>query len=246
MRRATDGSLDEGGNMRDVWRLLMVAIVLGGCGVRAKIPGATLAGLDNPNRALVLGRVQVFRAGQQVRVGPVGHAEESGVSGGDRTLAEIRFRNLSTNRSFSYDVTDDEGGFEVFLPPGQYAVTLRYFTWTQATPARFEVDGGGRYYIGTLRVSLLKRWSMGGMWARTFGGTIPEKDSDFSVVDQWDWAEAHLPMLTSGQVRAEKRLMRLGELTPHAAAFHRGALRVVTLPWRPLPLAAQQGLASRR
>lgn len=236
--------------MGNGWRRVplgaMVAIIaLGGCSVvPVKIPAATMGGLDSPNRALVLGRVQVFRGGQQVRVGPVGHSEESGVSGGDRTLTELRFHNVSTGRRFSYDVTDDEGGFEVFLPPGQYRIALRYFTWTQATPARFEVDGGNNYYIGTLRVRLLSRWSIGGLWARTFGGTIPEKDSDFAVVDQWDWAEANLSMLA--HVSAEKRLMRLGELASQASARRRSSLTTAMTRQRPPGIAARHCPAPAR
>jgi hypothetical protein len=204
--------------MGKIWSLVALAVCLGGCAVPARIPGATSAEVDNPNRALILGRIQVFRAGQQARVGPVGYAEESGLDGGERTLTEMRFHNLTTKKTFVYDVTDHEGGFEVLLPPGQYAIKLRYFKWLQATPARFEAEGGDRSYIGTLRVHLLRRWSVGGIFARTFGGTIPEKDSDFAVVDQWDWAEENLPLLSSGQVTAEKRLMRLGESVAQASA----------------------------
>ena len=207
--------------MDKIWSLVALAACLGGCAVPARIPGATSAGLDNPNRALILGRIQVFRAEQQARVGPVGYAEESGLDGGERTLTEMRFHNLATRKTFVYDVTDHEGGFEVLLPPGPYEIKLRYFKWLQATPARFEAEGGDRSYIGTLRVHLLRRWSLGGLFARTFGGTIPEKDSDFAVVDEWDWAEDNLPLLSSGQVTAEKRLMRLGESVAQASARQR-------------------------
>jgi hypothetical protein len=204
--------------MAKIWSLLALGVCLGGCTMPTRIPSATSAGMDNPNRALILGRIQVFRAGQQARVGPVGHAEESGLDGGERTLTEMRFHNLSTKKTFVHDITDGGGGFEVFLPPGQYEIKLRYFKWLQATPARFQAEGGDRSYIGTLRVHLLRRWSVGGLWARAFGGTIPEKDSDFAVIDQWDWAEDNLPLLSSGQTTAEKRLMRLGEPVAQASA----------------------------
>ena len=111
-----------------------------------------------------------------------------------------------------FDVDDETGRFEVMLRPGRYRVGLRYYKWFSGTSARFDVPiPRGRYYIGTLRVDLFRRPSLLGRWARLIGGTVPQNDSDFAVVDEWQWAEANLPLLSSGQQTAEKRLMSLEE-----------------------------------
>jgi hypothetical protein len=176
-------------------------------------PGASL-------RALVLGRVQISINGRPVRVGPEGRGARIRSSGWDQaapvyaedSLTMLVFRNTLTGAQFGFDVPDDTGGFEVLLPPGQYAIRLRYDDWLSDTPAILDAPvAGERYYVGTLRADLFRRRSLRGWWARAFGGAVPRQDSDFSVTDDWDWARANLAALSAEPLRVERRLMRVAQ-----------------------------------
>jgi hypothetical protein len=153
----------------------------------------------------------MYQRGQAVRVGPEpGMADDT--SGGDRTLTTLVFQNSNTSKKFAFDMDNEDGRFEVMLPPGEYGIRLRYHTWLSGTPAHSDVpEAAKRYYVGTLRVDLFRHTSILGFPARVFGGTVPQGDSDFDVLDEWEWTQANLQVPFPVQVTAEKRLMHLGE-----------------------------------
>ncbi len=176
-------------------------------------PGAAL-------RALVLGRVQISINGRPVRVGPQGRGARIRSSGYDQaapvyaegSLTMLVFRNTQGGEEFGFDVPDDKGGFEVLLPPGRYEIRLRYDDWLSGTPVVLDAPAAGeRYYVGTLHADLLRRRSVRGWWARAFGGAIPQRDSDFSVTDEWEWARENLGAFSAEPVRVQKRLMDVAQ-----------------------------------
>lgn len=168
--------------------------------------------------ALVLGRVQVSVAGQPARVGPRAWGAGAGpyadgimaVEAEEDALTALIFEGLRSGDRFAYEIEDETGRIEVLLPPGRYRMTLRYDKWWSNTPVMLSVpEGGVAYYVGTLQVGLFRERSLRGMWVRVFGGTVPRDDTSFTVVDEWEWAQANLRALAGGRTTADKRLMQL-------------------------------------
>jgi hypothetical protein len=176
-------------------------------------PGASV-------HALVLGRIQVSVGGRPVRVGAgVGGAgasvsPSSWSQGTSRSVADsltmLVFRDLRSGEEFGFEIPDETGRFELLLPPGEYTIRLRYEEWLSETPVTFEApEAGAQYYIGTLHADLFRGRSLRGWWARVFGGNVPATDSHFAVIDDWQWARAHLRAFEAPQPRVQKQLMTL-------------------------------------
>jgi hypothetical protein len=170
-------------------------------------------------RALVLGRVQVSINGRPVRVGPQGRGARIRGSGYDQaapvlaegSLTMLVFRSTQGGGEFRFDVPDDTGGLEVLLPPGRYEIRLRYDDWLLGTPVVLDAPAAGeRYYVGTLRADLFRRRSLRGWWARAFGGSVPQRDNDFAITDDWEWARQHLGAFSAQPASVQKRLMTVG------------------------------------
>ncbi len=185
--------------------VVLLLAAAGGCTPRTIPSPPTVGQLD---RSRILGRIQLYRSGKPLRVGParrplVGWLE------GERPLTSVSFLNVDTGGAFAVDVTTQDGRFETMLPPGRYAVGLRYAIYLSDTPARFDVPEAGRqFYIGTLQVNFFARASIGGAWAATAGGVVPEDDSQFTVIDEGNAAiPASRLGLDAGTV--EKRLMQV-------------------------------------
>lgn len=189
------------------------------------IPSATASSPGASRRALVLGRIQVFLSGRPASVGPaalearVGGSEWGGgpggeqpapLRGGERAAVAITFRHLRTGERFTYEVEDDSGRFEILLPPGRYAIKLRYDEWLSDTPALLDApEPGQHYYVGTLQADLFRRRSLRGSWARIFGGAVPGGDSHFNVLDEWEWGKVNLRSLAAEPIVVQRRLMSL-------------------------------------
>lgn len=210
---------------RSLLAAALLCVSTAGCNPPTIISSATPASPGASHRALVLGRIQVFLSGQPASVGPAAHEarvrgsewtggsgwdEPAPLRGGERAATAITFRNVLTGKRFAYEVEDDSGRFEVLLPPGQYAIKLRYDEWLSDTPARFDApEAGEPCYVGTLHADLFRRRSFRGSWARIFGGAVPSGDSDFRVRDEWEWAQDNLRFLAAGAVTPQRCLMRL-------------------------------------
>ena len=196
-----------------------VSVATAACTAPTMLESATPSSPGRSVRALVLGRVQVYVRGQAARVGPAGRpaTRDAGEWGGGappvfapEADTMIVFESLRTGDRYGYELPDDTGGFQVLLPPGRYEIKLRFEKYLVDTPARFEApEGGQQYYIGTLRAKLFQTDSVLGWRTRIFGGRIPSADSDFRVVDEWDWATDNLRAFSERPVRVEKYLMAL-------------------------------------
>lgn len=160
-----------------LWTLLALALPCA-CSGSKRVdvdPHAAAAG------RYVVGRVEVFRDGQQVSV--VKSAFGRAVTG--TALTELSFLNGATQERFGIDITDRTGWFAATLPPGTYSVGMRYAIWLFGTPARLVVPPEPqRCYIGSFGVNMFARLSVAGGWAGAVGGVIPTEDNDFRVLDQ--------------------------------------------------------------
>ncbi len=190
--------------------VVLLLTVAAGC-APGPIPSRTTPpALGQLDRSRIIGRIQLYKSGKPLRVGPakrplVGWLE------GERALTTLSFRNVDTGGAFAIDITAQDGRFEAMLPPGRYGVGLRYAIYRSDTPARFDVPEAGRqFYIGTLQVNFLARASIGGTWAATAGGIVPEDDSQFAVIDEGnETAGPPASRLAIDAGTVEKRLMRV-------------------------------------
>ena len=207
-----------------------LCLLAAACRPPTMLAPATPAAPGASQRALVAGRIQLSIKGRPVRVGPEGRGARVRASGLDQprpgsaagldqprpgltadALTMIVFRNVHGGDEFGLDVPDDTGGFEVLLPPGQYAIRLRYEDWLLETPAILDAPAAGaHYYVGTLRVDLFRRSSIRGWWARAFGGSVPRNVSDFAVTDDEEWARGHLRAFSVEPPYVQTRLMSVG------------------------------------
>jgi len=125
-------------------------------------------------------------------------------------IGGVSFHNLDTDEFFSYKINDEFGRFEIAVPPGRYGLGIRCYIYLSDTPARFEVSEAGRqYYVGTLQANFFARQSLGSAWATTFGGVIPMPDTDFTVVDEWEWTQAHRIAPAANGMLPERHIMSL-------------------------------------
>lgn len=221
-RTAGRGPLGSGRvtNRRRLLSVVLLCLLGAACRAPTMLAPATPTTPGVSLRALVLGRIQISINGRPVRVGPEGRGARIRDSGygkpapvyAEDALTMLVFRDVHSGDEFGFDVPDDTGGFEVLLPPGRYAIRLRYDDWLSETPALFDAPvAGDQYYVGTLRADLFRRRSIRGWWARAFGGAVPRKDSDFAVTDEWEWARANLDAFSARPLRAQKRLMDVGQ-----------------------------------
>jgi hypothetical protein len=159
------------------WSLIALALPCG-CAATQRVdvdPRAAAAA------RYVVGRVEVFRDGQQLAVVKSGFG--GAVTGS--ALVELSLLNSATRERFSIVITDPAGWFGATLPPGNYGVGMRYYIWVFGTPARLVVpDDPQRCYVGTLGVNLFARLSVAGGWAGVAGGAVPSEDNDYRVADQ--------------------------------------------------------------
>jgi hypothetical protein len=197
------GDNPEGSTLRAVALILLLL----GSACSPQRRGSTPAEIDvPPGRSLVFGRIQLYKGGQPLHVGPAERPMFGWIEGA-RPLTTLTFRNLDTNDIYHVEIERDDGWFETTLPPGLYGVGLRYYIYLSGSPVRLDVsEAAARCYIGTLHVNFFAHQSAGGAWATTFGGVVFEADTDFSVSNDWNTAPTRSPM--DGAV-TEDHLMRL-------------------------------------
>jgi hypothetical protein len=155
-----------------------------------------------PGRSVVIGRVEIYKEGQRVNVGPR-TAPLFGWITGARPLTDLHLvARHSHGEKMNIEIQDADGWFVAQLPAGKYGMGIRYYIYLFDTPATVAIpEGGRRYYVGTLRVNLFVRGSFQGGIAETAGGVIPQDDIDFTVVR--DDLGSHLG--------AEERLITLAQ-----------------------------------
>lgn len=169
----------------------LLAVGLAACGAAAR--QANVDPRAHPPERFVVGRVQMFRAGEAARVtkatSGLGSLSASG------PLTTLSLRDLGSGARFAIPIEDDQGWFAAQLPPGSYGVGMTYYIWFFDIPARVEVPTDpARCYLGTLGVNLFARASAAGAWARAAGGAIPPDDIDAAVADQRAAAAAYTGM----------------------------------------------------
>lgn len=195
----------DGHRRRPRWRvaLALLPLLVVGCAASSTVTNVTPGTPLQPDRSLVVGRIELFKSGHQLhpdRPSPTGTGPIGGLS----------FHNLVTGEFTSYRINDPLGRFEIVLPPGRYGLGIQYYIYLSDTPARFEVpQAGQQYYVGTLRANFFARSSLGGAWTTTFGGILPMKDTDFAVVDEWEWAQQHRIAPASDGAPPERHVMVL-------------------------------------
>jgi hypothetical protein len=182
--------------------LVPLCLVLGCAAIPRNQPLEVSAGV--PGTSLVVGRIQVYRGGERLHVGPRERPMFGWITG-PTPLTTVGLREVYRNERFSVTIENADGWFAVHLPPGRYGIGLQYYIFLADTPATIEVPlGGQNYCVGTLNVDLAARSSGSAVWTSTFGGVVAQGDMAFGVSDECKLVPTSVPM--------EADLMQLGSV----------------------------------
>lgn len=166
-------------------RLLVVllGVALGACATQQGATESVVPSVSS-DKSLVIGRIQVYRNGTPLNVGPR-EPPFFGFLAGASPLTDVSFREVEDGGKHRASVMDQEGWFMIALPPATYTMGVRYYTYLFNTPARLEVPAAGDVLcVGTLHAELSAGASLAGAWSDAFGGFKYVEDMAFAVSEE--------------------------------------------------------------